>query len=297
MPLLAAAALAAIALPGGAAFMTPSHSMQLRGACTQPGAFCKAPPVISSMKRVRKAPAVAALKMELIGKRFWLWNASEWMFDKFVALTQVVVFTLYGVIARLFESPYDEARLKAIRRRIAELRASREAQEPRNALDMMDVVWEVGAADGKDKSAKDSDLDSSAMGRKSQRTGSTNGGASRGLSDEGNINAPELNSRIAFGFSLVSFPILMQIASILSVDPYIKASADASIWLVLLVVFVDWAAGSPAGVATTVKRMLPVQVRKSVNFLNPRTTKEFEQRSWQYEPWRSQSYMKDTGEF
>lgn len=40
MPLLAAAALAAIALPGGAAFMTPSHSMQLRGACTR-GAFCK----------------------------------------------------------------------------------------------------------------------------------------------------------------------------------------------------------------------------------------------------------------
>jgi len=34
---------------------------------------------------------------------------------------------------------------------------------------------------------------------------------------------------------------------------------------------VDWAAGSPAGVATTVKRMLPVQVRKSVNFLNPRS--------------------------
>jgi hypothetical protein len=30
-----------------------------------------------------------------------------------------------------------------------QLRASREAQEPRNALDMMDVVWEVGAADEK----------------------------------------------------------------------------------------------------------------------------------------------------
>ena len=58
----------------------------------------------------------------------------------------MVVFTLYGIIQRLFESPYDEQRLKAIRRRIAELRASREEQEPRNAVDMMDVVWEVGAA-------------------------------------------------------------------------------------------------------------------------------------------------------
>jgi len=36
-----------------------------------------------------------------------------------------------------------------------QLRASREAQEPRNALDMMDVVWEVGAADEKDKRAMD----------------------------------------------------------------------------------------------------------------------------------------------
>jgi hypothetical protein len=36
---------------------------------------------------------------------------------------QVVIFTLYGFIARLLESPYDESRLKAIRRRIAEVRA------------------------------------------------------------------------------------------------------------------------------------------------------------------------------
>ena len=61
-------------------------------------------------------------------------------------LKQVVVFTLYGLVQRLFESPYDEDRLKAIRRRIAELRASREEQAPTNAVDMMDVVWEVGAA-------------------------------------------------------------------------------------------------------------------------------------------------------
>ena len=66
--------------------------------------------------------------------------------DRGVIAWQVVVFTLYGIIQRLFESPYDEQRLKAIRRRIAELRASREEQEPRNAVDMMDVVWEVGAA-------------------------------------------------------------------------------------------------------------------------------------------------------
>mmetsp|Transcript_44353 Transcript_44353/g.65031 ORF Transcript_44353/g.65031 Transcript_44353/m.65031 type:complete len:312 (-) Transcript_44353:364-1299(-) len=271
MPPLAAAvalALAMIAtLPGCAAFMTPSHSMHLLGR-TQPGSFCKTPSVISSMRRVKREPAVTALKMELLGKRFWLWNASEWAFDKFVALTQVVVFTLYGVIARLFESPYDEARLKAIRRRIAELRASREAQEPRNALDMMDVVWEVGAADEKDKRAMD--LSESPSASRKSASGSTTLN-SRGLSEDGNIEAPELNSRVAFGFALVSLPILAQLVSALSEDVYLKASANASIWIVGLVVFVDWAAGSPSGVATTVKRMLPVQVRRAFNFLNPRS--------------------------
>jgi len=140
-----AAALAALAaLPEAAAFTAPTHSLALK---TSAGAFCaRSQPVSGMGRRAERRQSATALKMELLGKRYWMWNASEWMFDKFVALTQVVVFTLYGVITRLFESPYDEARLKAIRRRIAELRASREMSEPRNALDMMDVVWEVGAA-------------------------------------------------------------------------------------------------------------------------------------------------------
>lgn len=52
-------------------------------------ALLQTPSVISNMRRVKREPAVTALKMELLGKRFWLWNASEWAFDKFVALTQV----------------------------------------------------------------------------------------------------------------------------------------------------------------------------------------------------------------
>ena len=35
--------------------------------------------------------------------------------------------------------------------------------------------------------------------------------------------------------------------------------------------FVDWAAGSPAGVATNVKKNLPVPVRRAFNAINPRT--------------------------
>jgi hypothetical protein len=142
----AAAFAALVALPESAAFTAPAHSLALK---TSQGAFCARSQPIGGMgvsRRAERRESVTALKMELLGKRYWMWNASEWMFDKFVALTQTVVFTLYGIITRLFESPYDEARLKAIRRRIAELRASREMSEPRNALDMMDVVWEVGAA-------------------------------------------------------------------------------------------------------------------------------------------------------
>ena len=79
--------------------------------------------------------------------RRYLRGALRWDRSEFWAcLKQVVVFTLYGLVQRLVDSPYDEDRLKAIRRRIAELRASREEQAPTNAIDMMDVVWEVGAA-------------------------------------------------------------------------------------------------------------------------------------------------------
>ncbi len=36
-------------------------------------------------------------------------------------------------------------------------------------------------------------------------------------------------------------------------------------------VFVDWAAGSPAGVATNVKKALPVQLRKTLNIINSKS--------------------------
>lgn len=261
MKLAAAAAVALAALSGSEAFSAPmsSHGLQL---ATGSGAFCKPGQPLTYMKRARSA-AVGDMKMELLGKRYWLWNVSEWALDKFIALTQVVVFTLYGIIQRLFESPYDEQRLKAIRRRIAELRASREEQEPRNAVDMMDVVWEVGAADEKVASPMAAQTET-----KSQRIGST---GRSGPDSDGNIEAPTLDSRQAFGFTLVSVPLFLQAVSAIGDDVYLRACANASIWFVFLVVFVDWAAGSPGGIATQVKRVMPVEARKAINAVTPRS--------------------------
>lgn len=262
------AALAALAaIPEAAAFTAPAHSLALK---TSAGAFiARSQPVSGLGRRAERRQSATALKMELLGKRYWMWNASEWMFDKFVALTQVVVFTLYGVITRLFESPYDEARLKAIRRRIAELRASREMSEPRNALDMMDVVWEVGAADeklGASTATAGSD-ENKPLASESSRIGSTG----RTLTPDGAVDAPTMDGRMAFSFALVSLPVLLEFLSYVSDDLYLRALGSASVWFVGLCVFVDWAAGSPGGVATQVKRVMPVTVRKTLNAFNPRT--------------------------
>ena len=79
---------AMVALPGSAAFSSslPSHVLQLRT-----GAFCKGPPPLNFLKRRVNTEGVAGFKMELLGKRYWMWNVSEWAFDKFIALTQVPV--------------------------------------------------------------------------------------------------------------------------------------------------------------------------------------------------------------
>lgn len=260
----AAAAVAALAaVPGSEAFAAPVSSHGLRLATTS-GAFCKAGQPLSYIKRARTSAAAGDMRMELLGKRYWLWNVSEWALDKFIALTQVVVFTLYGLVQRLFESPYDEDRLKAIRRRIAELRASREEQAPTNAVDMMDVVWEVGAAD--EKVATPTSLQSESA--VSQRIGSA---GRPGPDEDGNIEAPTMDSRQAFGFTLVSLPLFLQFLSAVQDDVYLRACANASIWFVFLVVFVDWAAGSPGGVATQVKRIMPVEARKAINAVTPRS--------------------------
>ena len=76
------------ALPGSAAFSSslPSHMLQLRT-----GAFCKGPPPLNFLKRRVNTEGVAGFKMELLGKRYWMWNVSEWAFDKFIALTQVPI--------------------------------------------------------------------------------------------------------------------------------------------------------------------------------------------------------------
>lgn len=280
--MVAAAAVAAVAtLPGGAAFTTsvPSQRMQMM---TNSGAFCKSAKPLNYVKNARRQEAVAGLKMELIGKRYWMWNVSEWAFDKFIALTQVVVFTLYGVFARLFESPYDEARLKAIRRRIAELRASREAQEPRNALDMMDVVWEVGAADEK--------LSSKVTSNAADPLAAS---STSGTQTSEDIEAPSLDSRSALSLSLIAIPAVAQSVALFNDDVYLQAVAHASVWVVFLMVFVDWAAGSPAGVATAVKRALPISVRKYLNTVSPRVNLAGQRASIRNEAWRSENYMKD----
>lgn len=85
----AVTAVAAVAmLPGGSAFTTsmPSQRLQLR---TNSGAFCKSAKSLNYVKNARRLEAVTGLKMEMLGKRYWMWNVSEWAFDKFIALTQV----------------------------------------------------------------------------------------------------------------------------------------------------------------------------------------------------------------
>ena len=90
----AAATMAAFtAVPGSEAFSAPVSVRGLRLA-TDSGAFCKAGQPLTYMKRARHA-AVGDMKMELLGKRYWLWNVSEWALDKFIALTQVTGTVLY----------------------------------------------------------------------------------------------------------------------------------------------------------------------------------------------------------
>ena len=45
--------------------------------------------------RTTYARRVGDMKMELLGKRYWLWNVSEWALDKFIALTQVTWIVLH----------------------------------------------------------------------------------------------------------------------------------------------------------------------------------------------------------
>lgn len=236
-------------------------------------------PVAGMMQRKQKA-AIMGLKMELVGKRYWLWNLSEWCFDRIIALAQMVTFTAYGVLARLFESPYDESRLRAIRRRISEmkatteLRATKEAAEPKNALDMMDVVWEVGAADEKVKEpgseaekSEDEEASASAASAASKPSEST---AATQPSMSSAMEYKEMSSRDALIFSLFSVPAILQGIGLVYDEPYYGAVANASIWFVFCIIFVDWAAGSPAGVATQVKKIMPVGLRSALAPLNPK---------------------------
>ena len=166
------------------------------------------------------------------------------------------------------ESPYDEARLKAIRRRIAELRASREAAEPRNALDMMDVVWEVGAAD--EKVSKPASTDVADKG-----TSLASSSVPAGGDDLSAVDAGEVNGREAAFFTIVAVPVVLQVLGMMEHDnpavPYFIAAANASVWFAALCIFVDWAAGSPSGIATQVKRWLPVSLRRALSPINPKS--------------------------
>ena len=95
----AAAALAALAaVPGSEAFAAPISSQGLQLA-TASGAFCKAGRPLSIIKRARTSAAVGGMTMELLGKRYWLWNVSEWALDKFIALTQVSATLCRGTAA------------------------------------------------------------------------------------------------------------------------------------------------------------------------------------------------------
>ena len=206
------------ALPGCTAFSKTltSQGLTLR----TPGAFCsKGPEPRTYSKRRVSREGIAGLKMELLGKRYWMWNASEWLFDKFVELVQLVSLLLYRFISPFFESgPYDPARLKPIHRRLAEIRAKTTGQKG-GELDMMDVVWEVGAADEKFISPDSQDTfadshDTTLVQKKS--------------------------SRYVFNFSILAIPALIQAVSFVSGDMYLKAVGSASVWLVVLAVFVDW---------------------------------------------------------
>ena len=42
-------------------------------------------------------------------------------------------------------------------------------------------------------------------------------------------------------------------------------------WFAGLCIFVDWAAGSPSGIATQVKRWLPVSLRRALSPINPKS--------------------------
>ena len=207
------------ALPGCTAFLPFFQSQGLTLSRT-PGAFCsKCPEPCTYLKRRVSREGIAGFKMELLGKRYWMWNASEWLFDKFVELVQMVSLLLYRFISPFFESgPYDPARLKPIHRRLAEIRAKTTGQKG-GELDMMDVVWEVGAADEKFISPDSQDTFAD-----SQDT----------------PLVQKKSSRYVFNFSILAIPAFIQAVSFINGDMYLKAVGSASVWLVVLAVFVDW---------------------------------------------------------
>jgi hypothetical protein len=213
-------------LMAGPSFTAAKHYCPTFGATSQrltlrtPGAFCsKGPEPRTYSKRRVSSDGIAGFKMELLGKRYWMWNASEWLFDKFVELVQLVSLLLYRFISPFFESgPYDPARLKPIHRRLAEVRAKTTGQKG-GELDMIDVVWEVGAADEKFISADSQDTFAD-----SQDT----------------TLVQKKSSRYVFNFSILAIPAFIQAVSFVSGDMYLKAVGSASVWLVVLAVFVDW---------------------------------------------------------
>ena len=104
-------------------------------------------------------------------------------------------------------------------------------------------MWEVGAADEVMKAPGDVGKDGEAA--------SLNAGADNFVSsliasaDEVDISLPSLALHDGVIVMLSAIPLVLQAIGILYDEPYYKAVANASVWLALCALFVDWAAGSP----------------------------------------------------
>ena len=73
--------------------------------------------------------------------------------------------------------------------------------------------------------------------------------------DEVDISLPSLALHDGVIVMLSAIPLVLQAIGILYDEPYYKAVANASVWLALCALFVDWAAGSPG--FPRLKKVLP----------------------------------------
>mmetsp|Transcript_44306 Transcript_44306/g.139801 ORF Transcript_44306/g.139801 Transcript_44306/m.139801 type:complete len:261 (+) Transcript_44306:261-1043(+) len=226
--------LSILASEATAFLISPLGYMQINR-LQSPQSFAHKPALLWTKKRTRTNGL--QLRMEHIGRRYFLWRFAEWAFEKVMVFAQISITLVYNFIKRFQNS----------------------AQIDRRMYDLRYPTYKsVKAASGTDKAHLASRAESSP-----QMTPKASAPSLAGVEHSTN------QGKTILSFVLLIFPIVTMFASMLVEERNIHVYAQSISWLCLCLLFVDFASGSSSGLTIFVRKRLPMSVRRLLAFPRP----------------------------